>query len=354
MPDRRTVAVTGASGDLASLFLERLAADEDVHRILGFDLQPPSFRHPKFLFDQVDARDPALEARFAGVDQVVHLAFVMNPIRDELAMRDVNVNGSQNVFRCAGRAGVKHLTYTSSAVAYGAHPDNEVPLTEGSPLRANLDFNYAAHKLEVEYVVREIEDAFPDLKICVLRPTFVMGPHIDSAWTHLIELPVAIGVSGYSPPHQFVHELDVARALCHSVTNSLDGPFNVAPDGWLSHEQTLELAGRRTIDLPEPIAFALAERLWALGMAEAPAGFLHYAMHPWVVSSEKLKDTGFTFSRSNRETFAEAVSRSVGYVRFGKNRVPRAAMRRVALGSAGALAALVSLRTAKRRFSANH
>src|SRR5687768_12157131 len=124
-----TVAVTGAAGYLAGRLIDELCDDDSIGKVLGFDVRVPDRSHPKLVFDSVDVRDPALEARLKGVDVLVHLAFVMDPIQDESFMRDVNVNGSQNVFRCAGRAGVEKIVYTSSAVAYGAHPDNDVPLT---------------------------------------------------------------------------------------------------------------------------------------------------------------------------------------------------------------------------------
>jgi UDP-glucose 4-epimerase len=151
-----SVAITGVSGYVGGRLIELLEQDDRVSRILGFDIQPPSeTRSTKLVFDSMDVRNPALAARLTGVDVLIHLAFVMDPIRDESSMRDVNVNGTQNVFRSAGKAGVPKIVYTSSAVAYGAHPDNDVPLTEDSPLRANLDFSYSAHKLECEYVLRE-------------------------------------------------------------------------------------------------------------------------------------------------------------------------------------------------------
>ena len=353
MADRGfTVAVTGASGYLGSKLIEALCAEEKVAKVIGFDVRGPAFSDPKFVFDSVDVRDSALEARFKGVDVVVHLAFVMDPIHDETMMRDVNVNGSQNVFRCAGRAGVRKVVYTSSAVAYGAHPDNDFPLTEESPLRANLDFSYAAHKLEVEYVVKEVQDELPDLRFVILRPAIVFGPNVDNAWSHSMELPVLFWVQGHKSPLQFVHEDDVCRALHFSVTEDIDGPFNLAPDDFLEHDEMVMLLGRRAFELPEPVAFAMIDRLWSMKMAEAPSGMLHYVMHPWVVSSKKIQDAGFRFSRTNREVFIETAARMSDYVRLGRKRVKRSDLNKGFLAGAGALAALVTLRTAKKRRAA--
>lgn len=347
-----TVAVTGASGYLGTRLAGQLCSEPRVARVIGFDLRPSELSHEKFVFDSVDVRDKALEARLTDVDVIVHLAFVMDPIHDEATMRDINVNGSQNVFRCAGRAGVEKVVYASSAVAYGAHPDNDFPLTEESPLRANLDFSYAAHKLEVEYVVREVQDEFPKLKFVVFRPAIVFGPNVDNAWSHSMELPFLFSVQGYKVPLQYVHEEDVTRALHFAVTSSIEGVFNLGPDDWVEHDEMVAMIGRRTFELPEPLAFAVIERMWNLKLAEAPAGILHYVMHPWVVSSKRLQGEGFTFSRSSRDTFIETAARSARVVRLGRNRVKKGDITKGAVAGLGVLAALVTLRTAKKRRAA--
>ncbi len=341
------VAITGAAGYLAGRVIEQLCADDRVERVLGFDVRRPTFEHRKLIFDEVDVRNPALKSRFQGVDVVMHLAFVMDPIKDEALMRDVNLNGSQNVFRSAGEAGVKKVVYTSSGVAYGAHPDNDVPLTEDSPLRANLDFSYPAHKLEVEYVVKEIRSEYRDMTFTILRPAMVLGPHADSAWSHLFEMPIIFSIKGYSPFFQFVHEDDVAGALAFSVFEDLDGAYNVAPEGWMHQEEVHAIVDRPRIQLSEPHAFSLADRLWNAGLAEAPAGMLHYAMHSWVMGTDKLRSAGFSCSRSNEETLREQIARSQGFVRLGTNRVPKktlAAGAALGLGLVGTAAAVRSVR----------
>lgn len=351
MPPRLTVAVTGASGYLGSALIRDLAADDSVDRVLGFDVRPPRESHPKLVFDTLDVRNPALTDRLEGVDCLVHLAFVTDPVRDEGEMRDVNVNGSQNAFRCAGKAGVGRVVYASSATVYGAHPDNAVPLTEDSPLRANLDFSYAAHKLEIEYVMREFADEFPAVHVVVLRPAIVFGPHADNAWSYFLEQPFLFGVAGYSPPLQLVHEDDVARALRWAVTTAHAGVFNLAAAGRLDAADALAIAGRKLRALPEPVAFALAERMWALGLSEVPAGYLHYAMHPWIVSTDKLTAAGFECVRGPEETLRETVERSRSHVRIGRTRVRRGDVVRGAaagLGVAGAAGIALALRSRRR------
>lgn len=350
--DSVTVAVTGAAGYLGRRLIDDLCNDDGIARVLGFDTREPDLSHPKFVPDSIDVRDPALEARLSGVDVLIHLAFVMDPIHDEATMRDINVNGSQNVFRSAGKAGVTKIIYTSSAVAYGAHPDNDVPLTEESPLRANLDFSYAAHKLEVEYVIDEVRDEFPDLKFVVFRPTTVFGPNVDNAWSHALEVPFLFAVQGQQCPLQFVHEEDVTRALHFAVSHDLDGAYNLAPDDWIEYDDLVSLSGRRPVHVPEPLAFTILDRMWSMKLSEAPSGMLHYVMHPWVVSSKKLQEAGFSVARTSREVFLDTAARSSQYVRLGRARVKRADLTRGVVAGAGILGALVSLRTAKKRWSA--
>ena len=350
---KMTVAITGAGGYVAGRLIESLGARSDVERILGFDVQPPRSKllPPNFVFDKIDVRSPALQARLEGVDVLIHLAFVMDPIKDESEMRDINVNGSQNVFRSAGKAGVKKVIYTSSATAYGAHPDNDVPLTEESPLRANLDFSYPAHKLEVEYVVKEFRSDFPDAVVTVFRPAIVFGPHVDNAWSHMLELPFAVCVGGYSPPMQFIHEDDVAAALLFAVSRDLDGAYNLAAPGSLSFEEMLALLGKRRLDLPESVAFGFSDRLWDLGLAEAPAGMLHYLMHPWILSTEKLEKAGFTPRYSNDEAFQAAAEKARGKVRLGRSRLETKRLVAGAAGAAGVAGAALAWRGVRRRAS---
>ena len=346
MAQGMTVAITGASGYIGSKLVHALDADDRVGRILGFDVRPPVKRPSKLVFDELDVRSGSLEQRLSGVDALVHLSFVMDPIHDETLMRDINVNGSQNVFASAAAAGVGKIVYTSSMVAYGAHPDNPVPLREDDRLRANLDFSYAAHKLEVEYLLQELRASSPDLTTTIFRPAIVFGANVDNAWSHMLELPLLMGIRGYEPPLQFVHEDDVARALHFAAVEAeLDGPYNLAAPGWLPSEEIVEIVGRRRFDVSEQVAFGVSERMWSLGLAEAPAGMLHYVMHPWVGAVDKLTAAGFEARRSNAEVLTEAVEAGRGFVRLGRRRVRRAHLAQGAAAGLGLAAAVAVARS---------
>lgn len=346
-----TVAVTGISGYIAQRLLQRLENDDTIDRIVGIDVAEPRSRGKKLEFHRLDVRDPGIEGVLAGVEVVVHLAFILNPIQDEQLMHDVNVEGSRNVFDCAAAAGVGKIVYTSSLVAYGARPDNPDRLTEDSPLRANPDFNYGEHKLEVELLLQRWRKDHPEIKVVILRPAIVFGPHVQNFISRTLEAPRVLAVSGYAPRMQFLHEEDAADAIYFAVTNDLEGPYNVCPDDALSWDEIIEISGKKTLALPESVIFPLAKAAWKLGLSEAPAGELNYLMYPVIMSNEKLVSAGFQFRYSSRDALLDAVEATRDWVTIGRWRMRREVYETrldAARAASLVLATLLLLRRARR------
>ena len=54
--------------------------------------------------------------------------------------------------------------------------------------------------------------------------------------------------------------------------------------------------------VPHPLAYPLAELLWAAGLGEAPGGFLDYVRYPFVADGEKARrELGFEARHASRE-----------------------------------------------------
>ena len=345
-----TVAVTGVGGLVGRRLVAELDRRDDVQRIVGVDVRAPAgLTTPKLAFRVGDVRDPALAQALAGVDVVVHLAFQMDPLRDEATMRAVNVGGTRNVAEAAVAAGARKLVYVSSGVAYGAHPDNDLPLTEDSPLRANPQFNYAEHKQEIEEWLWPWAEAHPDLAVTVLRPSIVAGPGVENFISRQLEAPRVTAVKGHKPPMQFVHVDDVASALAHVVEHDLPGAYNVSSEGWLSFDEVAAILDRRVLELPEEVAFSAAERLWELGVGAAPPGQVHYLMHPWVLSVDKLAATGWRPRHSNRDALAELVAEHRDWLTLPGVRVRRSMLRGGVAATGAGLAVLLLLMRLRRR-----
>ena len=131
--------ITGGSGYIGTRLVDLLSRREDTEKIVIADVVPPRGAYrPKTEFERVDVRDRGMvhsALQRANPDVLVHLAFILNPSHDEGLMYDVDVNGTHNVLEAASEAGTGQVLVTTSGVAYGAFPDNPVPLTEEDPVR---------------------------------------------------------------------------------------------------------------------------------------------------------------------------------------------------------------------------
>lgn len=310
-----TIAITGASGLIGRRLAGSLERRPDITRIVGLDRRMPAgVTSSRFVHRPTDITDPSLTDALRGVDVVVHLATRFDPMHDEAAMRAVNVDGTRNVVESAERAGVKRLVHLSSAAAYGAYPDNDLPLTESSPLRGTPGLPLAEQQRDVELWLAERAREPHDLEVAVLRTALVLGPGVDNLATRLLEAPRFTMIRGHEPPLQFVHIDDLIAAIEHVIDRGLSGPYNVAAEGWLAFDQVAKLVGRGTIAIPEELAYTTAERLWELGIGEYPPGLIAHLMHPWVMSPAKLIATGWQPHITNRAALAETAAEHAGHV----------------------------------------
>lgn len=344
-----TVAITGAAGRLGQHVRERVRALDSVDRVVAIDAAPitdPGDADGR----RVDVTDAAaVAAALHDADVVVHLAVRLDPHDDLTAMRRVNVDGTRHVLDGAAAGGARTVVLASSAAVYGAHPDNEVPLTEDSPLRANPDFPYVEHCREVEQGLAGWRDTHPGVTVTSLRLAMVVGAGVDDMVTHALLGPRLPSVRGHRPPFQFVHVDDAAAAFAHAVEHDLPGAYNVAAEGWLSFDEIAAILGRRALDVPEEVAFTAVERLAALGLSELPVGAVHYLMHPWVVSVDRLVATGWRPQHSNRDAAAQLAAELGDRLVVGRVATTRRQVRQTAAVGASVAGGLLALGIAARR-----
>src|SRR5690349_6792188 len=172
-----TVAVTGPTGEIGRPFVAALEKAREVGRVIGmarrpFDPAEHGWKRTEYRRGDVLDR-AAVDGLVADADVVVHLAFIV--VRASSDTRDINVEGSRNVFDATVAAGAKRLVYASSVAAYGFPDDVDGPLTEDVPARPNQRLPYATHKAEVEAALTEAL-AGSDTDAYVFRPCIVAGP----------------------------------------------------------------------------------------------------------------------------------------------------------------------------------
>ena len=310
--------ITGGSGYIGGRLATILAAREETELIVNLDVRAPAAMPPRSEFVQGDVRDRELVRRLLAareIDCLVHLAFLLNPIHDEARMYDIDVNGTQAVLQAASDAGTAQLLVASSASAYGAWPDNPVPIAEDWPVRGMPDFSYARHKAEMDRLCQLWAADHPDRVMTIVRPCIVLSPNVDNfisrIWT---EAPLAVIVDGVDQDFQFVHEDDVVDAMVALIDAKLDGAFNVAGDGTLAYRESAEMIGQRVREMKLSTALRIYKTLWALHFpgVEAPGGVVKTVRYPWIVSNEKLKAaTGWEPRYTTREAF-EVTMRAKG------------------------------------------
>jgi UDP-glucose 4-epimerase len=285
------VAVTGCSGYLGTRILRFLAGNDKVTRVIGIDNRQPRHLDDKLDFVNKDVRDPCLSTLFtdAGVGAVVHLAFVVNPIRDTGLMHDINVGGTANILRSAGDCGARHLTVASSTTAFGAFPDNTDWLDENDSPRRQPNYTYASDKYECERLAVSFAEDHPHSRVAIIRPCIVYGPHVDNYLSRfLLRLPFVPAVDGFRPQMQFVHEDDAAEVFIRVLEREEEGIFHAAGSGTVSTEDIALMAGKRLLGFPEWLIYPAVDFLWRLRSPwlEGPSGMLDFIRYRWTVSTD--------------------------------------------------------------------
>ena len=300
--------ITGGSGYIGSRLVDLLERRDDTEKIVICDVAPPKGYRPHTEFDKVDVRDrQAVRSVLDRVrpDVLVHLAFILNPSHDEDFAYNVDVNGTHNVLEAASKAGTPQVLVTTSGVAYGAFPDNPVPLTEDDPVRGVANFSYARDKTESDRLCQLWALHHPERVMTIVRPCIVFGPNVDNYLVRLwTKQPFAIDAGTIDRDIQFVHEDDVVEGITALLLGRHAGAYNVSGDGLMTNRECAELIGSKIRKMPLWAYRRLAATMWKLRQAETPPGAIEFALHPWLLSNEKLKrTTGWAPKYSSRETF---------------------------------------------------
>lgn len=274
-----TVVLSGASDPLGRRVAAALQRLDRVDRIVTIDRD--------------DLLGGDLKTRIEGAAEIVHLEGGLEETR---ALLDA-----------AGSVGARHLVVLSSATVYGAWPNNPVPLTEDAPLRPNNELEFAVRAAERERLASEWRREHTGTTVAVLRPTVSVAPDANGWLARALRETSSVrAAEPDDPPGQFVHLDDLAAAIALALDRRLDGPFNVAPDGWIAGESLRALAPLPPLRLPERVVRRLATLRARLDPASASSGLLPYTMHPWVVANDRIKAAGWRPEYSNEEAYVDA------------------------------------------------
>jgi nucleoside-diphosphate-sugar epimerase len=345
------IAVTGAARDLGHALTVRLAASPRVGRVIAIDDHRGDATGVTWRV--VDVRDPALAGRIAGVDVVVHTDLDLSPDSSYRSRRSFNVRGAQTVLTAAAAGRVGRVVLVTSAMVYGARPDNPVPLAEDAPLGADPDGSVVGDLLEIEQLARRSPRTNPGTAVTVVRPAALVGEGVDTLVTRHFEAPRLLTVKGCAPRWQFCHIDDLVSALELAAAGEVTGAFAVGCDGWLEQEQVEELSGMRRIELPAGLTFGTVQRLHRAGITPAPVNDLHFVVYPWVVDCRVLREAGWKPAFDNSAALGVLLEQRAGHHAVAGRRLGRKDATITAAGAAGATVAVVGtaaiVRRARRR-----
>jgi UDP-glucose 4-epimerase len=310
------VVVTGATGNVGTSVLEALAGEDQVEEIVGIARRAPERAFAKTSFVAADLAADDLVGLLRGAAAVVHLAWLIQPGRDEAVTRRVNVEGSERVFDAVVRAGVPALVYASSVGAYSPGPKDR-RVDESWPTEGIQSSFYARHKATVETLLDRLQRDRPQLRVVRMRPGLIfkrdaateirrlfLGPFVPGRLVRPALVPVVPDVPRLR--FQAVHSLDVGDAYRRAVVGDAHGPFNLAAEPVLGPGELAQVLGARTVRIPAAPLRAAAAATYALHLQPTEPGWLDMALAvPLMDSSRAAAELGWTPRHGSLETLRE-------------------------------------------------
>jgi UDP-glucose 4-epimerase len=287
------IAITGASGNIGTALLRRLAELHPDYEVLGVVRRVPDSHSAPYghvRWHSIDLAEPdaaaELDVAFAGVDAVVHLAWGFQPSHNVDYLYRLGVGGTRAVLEAAHAAGVGHLVHMSSVGAYSPAPNQRVD--ESAPREGIASLAYSQHKAKAEKVLDAYEqDAGADrLLISRLRPGFVVQPDAGSAL-------LRYGLPGYLPASVLswlpllpldrslaipvVHSDDLADAIVRVLDRRSPGAFNFAGEPPVTRDDIALALGARPVQVTAKVLSMLADLSWHARLQPLDPGWIDLA-----------------------------------------------------------------------------
>jgi nucleoside-diphosphate-sugar epimerase len=303
---------------LGTSLLAHLAQDPRIHEVIGIARRRPNKTWPKTEFLSLDVSRDDLDGPFRGADAVVHLAWVIQPERDLLALHHNNVIGSQRVFEAAARSGARTLIHASSVGAYS--PGNKLDYVDESwPTEGIASSPYSRHKVEVERFLDAFEARASQLRVVRFRPALVFKRSAAAGIRKLFVGPVlprklfAPASIAFVPDlqelrFQAVHSMDVGAAFAEAVLQDVRGAFNLAAPPVLDPLSLSEALHARRVRVPRALLRALATLGYRLRVVSAGPDWLDLALScPLMSAARAERELGWRPTATAVEALSEVL-----------------------------------------------
>ncbi|MGO9152475.1 NAD-dependent epimerase/dehydratase family protein [Mycobacterium sp.] len=299
----KRVVITGASGNVGTALLRKLAVETDyeVHGVVR-RMPPPTDAYACARWHQLDIAEPQavthLQKLFRRAHCVVHLAWAFEPIRDRQYRKAVGIDGSYNVLIGAHAADVRHLVYVSSAATYAPAPGRRVDeswLTTGIPT-----CTYSRLKSAVEKLLDDYCRAGGGMAITRLRPGFIiqrqaaasirrhMFPgYLPPRWLRLLPLLMVPASGSLQVP--VLHADDVADACLRAIQRRAVGAFNLSAEPPLQPQHVVRALGPMPIPVPTWLARSLIDAAWRARLQPIEPGWVDLIASMPLLNTERAQ-----------------------------------------------------------------
>lgn len=302
--------LTGVSGYLGRLVVEMFDELDCVETMVGIDIKEPSFKSSKLEFHSMDVRSNEISRFMYDCDVCLHMAFILDEIRDKDLTHDININGGKNIFHSCIEAGVPRIIQLSSMAAFGAHSDNKIPFDEDDFPRGHPECYYPYAKAELEHYLMWLQKKNPDLKVTVLRPCVVVGESIDNTVMKLFSYKVAASIKGCEPMTQYISERDLAEAIRLVVEKEAIGTYHVTSDDMITLKEMQRMAGIIAPPLPRGFLSKTVDLAYALRLSDFSSHWIKMFFYPMVGSNEKIKkELGWKPESTSKELFSDMLKK---------------------------------------------
>jgi nucleoside-diphosphate-sugar epimerase len=310
------VVITGATGNVGTSLLAALAHEPAVDEIVAIARRPAHVGDGRVEMVAADIARADLAPLLAGADAVVHLAWLIQPSRDEATLRATNVEGTRRVLGAAAHAGVRVVVHASSVGAYSPGPKDRC-VDESWPTGGIPSLFYSRHKAEVERMLDRFERDRPGTRVVRLRPGLIFkrdaatgirrlfaGPLLPSALLRRELIPLVPDVPRLR--FQAVHSLDVGEAYRLALLADVQGAFNVAAEPVIDPAVLAELLGAKRLSLRGGLLRAAAAATWRLRLQPSPPGWVDLALAvPLMDSGRARRELGWEPRRTATEALVE-------------------------------------------------
>ena len=311
------IVVTGATGNVGTSVVRALADDPRVTEIVGLARRRPAWEMPRTRWEAVDVVADRLEPHFEDAAAVIHLAWLIQPSRDEAKLHAANVDGSARVFAAAAAAGAGALVHASSVGAYAPGPKDR-RVDESWPATGISTSFYSRHKVAAERALDRVEREHPRLRCVRLRPTLIFqrgaatgirrlfaGPFVPSPLVRPGLIPIVPDVDRLV--FQAVHSRDVGDAYrLAALDPQARGAYNVTAEPVIDPATLARLLDARRVRVPARVLRGLADATWKLRLQPTPPGWLDMGRAvPLLDASRAREELGWTPTRGADEALLE-------------------------------------------------